>query len=719
MGIFRIVAEQADPLAQGFWRNGVFVLSSKLAQDEIAEFFLNHYRPTPVIVPWSGGDFFNVSVRAKTVSYSKTPSSSKIIEAFLATSNDRLADYRTALHCALSALDRCGISRKEDMGDKTRKRSYIEALRNISKDNVVDWIDCCAILTEEKASFSALLGSGGGSDGNTHFSDNFMQNLWEILPDFDVQRKRPSGSSRALLENALYGAHTNALVANRTSSLYDAGACGGANSGQGFERISLANPWDFVLCIEGSFLFAGAISRRQTAGETSRAAFPFQVRLTATISDSSVEKETAGKEIWLPLWEKKALYKEIVAVFTEGRASIGTKPVERGVDFARATAGLGVDRGIRSFNRYAIVKGRIGGENYNTSAQLGRFDVKDLPDVGLLREIDPWIDRFRLALSEEKAPHRFKSALHRIERAIYSFCQYGGVSRFAGILCALGQAEHELSCGETFRKDKYLRPLAGLSPAWLEAADDGSKEFEIALALAGIDDVDHKIGPLRTNLEPVGMAGIKQGSTSATWEESTKSAVWNSTNLVRNLSAVLERRLMEAEREGCNQLPLVSRRDASLQAISAFIAGEVDDRRIAELLWGLVLIDHRQPYLRLSRQPIDAPPIPRAYALLKLLFSPRPFPVETGDVWIKPEMAILPLLRGNRPADACAIAIRRLRASGLIPMTQKASQNRELFVPNPLRLAAALLIPISSQDIETLKNMVIRPVTHIEAAGRE
>jgi hypothetical protein len=52
-------------------------------------------------------------------------------------------------------------------------------------------------------------------------------------------------------------------------------------------------------------------------------------------------------------------------------------------------------------------------------------------------------------------------------------------------------------------------------------------------------------------------------------------------------------------------------------------------------------------------------------------------------------------------------------------MTQKGSQNRELLVPDPLRLAAALLIPVSPQEIETLNNMVIRPVTHIEAVGRE
>jgi CRISPR-associated protein Csx17 len=332
-----------------------------------------------------------------------------------------------------------------------------------------------------------------------------------------------------------------------------------------------------------------------------------------------------------------------------------------------------------------------------------------------LREIDHWLDRFRPSASDDNTPSRFKSALRRIEASIFSFCQYGGAPLFADILCALGQAERELANGEKFREDKNLRPLTGLSSDWLNAAHDGSIEFEIALSLAGIYDSTHKIGPLRANMEPVKSGVAKQGGVFATWVEGGREVVWNSADLARNMVAVLERRLMDGERAGCERLPIAYRRTASLDAVAAFIAGETDDERIAELLCGMVLIDHRQDYPKLDRCMIDAPPLPRSYALFKLLFLPVPLRTKTGDVDIRPEMAILPLLRADRAGDACAIAVRRLHASGLTPMPYRVSshtsRDKEFHVSEPMRLAAALLIPVSRQDIDILINMVIRPLT--------
>ena len=39
LGVFRLVAEQADPQARGFWRDERFVLRTFLAQDELVRFF--------------------------------------------------------------------------------------------------------------------------------------------------------------------------------------------------------------------------------------------------------------------------------------------------------------------------------------------------------------------------------------------------------------------------------------------------------------------------------------------------------------------------------------------------------------------------------------------------------------------------------------------------------------------------------------------------------
>src|SRR5206468_6380350 len=137
------------------------------------------------------------------------------------------------------------------------------------------------------------------------------------------------------------------------------------------------------------------------------------------------------------------------------------------------------------------------------AAPLGRVQVCQREAVDLLRQLDPWLDRFRRACADKNVPPRFKGVLRNIEEAIFEFCQYGGQAFFQAIVMALGRAERELAGAERFRTDKRLTPVAGLSADWIAAANDNTPEFEIALALAGIYDRDGRIGQLRSNLEPI------------------------------------------------------------------------------------------------------------------------------------------------------------------------------------------------------------------------
>ena len=61
LGIFRLVAEQKDPDVKGCWRGERFVLVTRLEPDELARYFLDEYRPTPVLAPWNGGSGFFLS----------------------------------------------------------------------------------------------------------------------------------------------------------------------------------------------------------------------------------------------------------------------------------------------------------------------------------------------------------------------------------------------------------------------------------------------------------------------------------------------------------------------------------------------------------------------------------------------------------------------------------------------------------------------------------
>jgi len=374
---------------------------------------------------------------------------------------------------------------------------------------------------------------------------------------------------------------------------------------------------------------------------------------------------------------------------------------------------LGVDRGISSFIRYGYQE-RLGQSYLATS--FGSFEVCRRPDVDLLHEIDGWLDQFRGAASGDKAPPRFMRALRGIESSIFEFCQHGGASRFSEILCALGRAERELATGERFREVKRLSPLVGLSPEWIRAATDGSTEFELALSLAGVWDPERKVGALRANLEPAKVGVNKKGAPFASWLDKDRAVVWTSADLSANLAAVLDRRIMDAGRKGCAALPLAFHCSASLGAISAFLAGQVDDARIEDLLWGLVLVDHSKKYPPLERPSIDnAPPLPRAYALIKLLFLPHPLDTGEGEVLVKPEPSVLALLRAGWLGESCAVSSRRLRASGLVPMPHRSGSrmirddewlNAAAGV-DPRRLAAALLLPIGRDDVNRLAALVL------------
>jgi len=101
----------------------VFVLTSSLDRNDLIRFLLEKYRPTPIIVPWSGADFFEVRSKGAGGPFKKTPTSTAIVEAFLASKGVRLAPYRETIQAALSALSACGIKSKTQMEDKKQNRS--------------------------------------------------------------------------------------------------------------------------------------------------------------------------------------------------------------------------------------------------------------------------------------------------------------------------------------------------------------------------------------------------------------------------------------------------------------------------------------------------------------------------------------------------------------------------------------------------------------------
>lgn len=714
LGILRLVGEQKDPDARGWWKNDVFWLRSTLDRDALVKFFLQEYKPTPIVAPWAGGSGFFKNDNKEAVT------------ALLGSSSARATLYKTVIQSVQSIL---GEVRVDDKPKDEEKERLIRRYRRELPDDVIAWIDAAMVVQQDGQAFAPLLGTGG-NDGRLDFTQNFMQRIVALGLHKDV-----SAGEESLAWFAQSVFSSPAKLDSASVGQFAPGRAGGPNATQGMKGDSTDNPWDFILMMEGALLHAGAAVRRLGVTGEARSAFPFTVRAIAAGFDSPAAKDEAESrgELWLPLWTRPTNATELRQLFGEGRAEVSGRAARDGADFARAVASLGVDRGIAGFNRLGFLK-RSGKAFLATP--LGRFDVVARLDVDLLREVDPWLDGFRRAAGDKNAPPRFGSALRCIDSAIFDFCKYGGAVFFQRILVALGATERELANAERFRENKKLKPLVGLSTEWIESAEDGSREFTLARSLANMHDPEQKIGPLRANLEPVDWP-----KNCRAWAEKQRSVVWNAADLTTNLANVLGRRIMDGARAGCKHLPLASRFDVPLETIAAFLAGELDDTRIEELIWGLMLVDQRRatqrtPHGRLAAPSDSADPLPRDYAMLKLLFLPRPLVPEhagqsvkwrlarrlaNGDMeaglTIRPEPRILPLLRAGRVGEACRIAAQRLRVSGLSPMPGPLptgvmrDDNWSEGAMDPRRaqrLAAALLIPISSKSVNRLVQLVCR-----------
>ena len=58
LGVLRLVSEQVDEHAQGWWKSDTFWLRSTLDREGLVDFFLEHYEPTPIVGPWGARSGF-------------------------------------------------------------------------------------------------------------------------------------------------------------------------------------------------------------------------------------------------------------------------------------------------------------------------------------------------------------------------------------------------------------------------------------------------------------------------------------------------------------------------------------------------------------------------------------------------------------------------------------------------------------------------------------
>lgn len=690
LAVLRLVSEQVDPGARGYWSLDTFVLVSSMGEEELQTFLLNDYRPTPIVAPWNGGSGFF------------TGDQKSGIDAIRACSSARLEAYRDAVTtCEAEVSQRLGLHTKPD----DRKHEVLTQCRNVLADDVLAWLDAAYVLTAEAPRYPPLLGTGG-NDGRLDFSNNFMQRLCDVI-SMGSQSGEPTSASRQWLSTALHNVPAPGMLGQKAIGQFAPGGAGGPNASTGFDGASLVNPWDFILMIEGALLFAASTSRRLSGGQSGQLAFPFTVRSSAAGhgSLSVADPGCSRHETWVPLWRRPCSLPELRMLLSEGRAQVSRRVAVDGVDFARAVARLGVDRGITAFERMGYL--RRNGLSY-LAVPLGRWLVSPKPETELLDEIDPWLTSFARAAGGDRAPASFIRAHQGIERAVMAVCREDTIQRWQQLIVALGAAEAAMAASPKSTAAARLKPLTGLSPRWLDRADDRSPEYRLACSLASMAG-SYPVGPLRANMAPLRVRGDGRA-----WafdpQMSSASAVWGKGDLAGNLVAVLHRRCLDARRSGMRGLPLDATRPASIADVIGFIEGDLVERKIEDLLWGLnavrwgAPVDHRP--LPSNIKPLELL-LPAGYALLKLTHLPwsLPLPWSRESLPIRHDPESLALAAAGRMEAATAVASRRLRASGLTALLERAPTDATLA----RRIAAAILFPVSRLSAARLVDAIVRP----------
>lgn len=673
LGVLRLVAEQLDPEARGWWEGERFLLASHREESDLLDFFLHDYSPSALLTPWNAGSgFFRTwDPKKKVLRNSKNGAA---LSQLLQQKELRWKPLQRAHEQALAAMkavlqeaDVDKLTDKERQGllivptgigpifpvankDDDKRKIQFAMATGCSREL---FFRSAIVNMGDEFGYPSLFGTGG-NDGAIDFSGRFFENLIATLLG-------DHATSRALLVSALMQRPAIGLLSGAAGKVgqFFPNAAGGANctNGPGTQQDTLLNPWDFTLMLEGAILFSAASTRRLAAQTPSRAAAPFAIAAQgAGYASAADSDEGARGEQWMPLWPQPITLSELQRLLTEGRAQLGTRNASEPLDLARAVARLGTARGIHAFQRYGYIE-RNG--QSNLAVPLGRFVVPEQAASTLvcLDDLEAWLPRLRRAARDRNAPARLAQAERRLADALLALTQHPNeASRWQAVLLRLADIE----ALQVHGAGQKAGPIPRLRPEWAGAADDGSPELRLALAFA-LQCAEPRNGKRHDGIRRHWLT-LNKGR----YQAAASDRVMQGRNGMEDAIAVVGRRLIEAGQSGERRLPLQPGFGvaASRHDLARLLAGEVDLDRCLALARALMALDiHRcaQRPPRLQRPaPADWPD--DAFLAIRLALLPWPLPDGRHP---GTDPAILRRLQSGDLSTALQLALRRLRPSGI------------------------------------------------------
>ncbi|MGH3933933.1 MAG: type I-G CRISPR-associated protein Cas8g1/Csx17 [Pseudonocardiaceae bacterium] len=677
LGLLRAVTRLLDSEVTGRWERQRFLFTCGFGTlDELVDVLLARFEPETIVSPWNAGSGF--------AGNGKNVTAERGLQAVRQSDDPRLARLREAVAAGDRVVavgrERGWGGKGDDLWDKAHKGHVLGLCRNEFPDHALPWLDAAVALgQDDDPAYSRLLGTGGNF-GRQDLSATYVARVHSILTDH---------RSRGWLHSQLSGQESSTYLRDAVGQ-FDPGRAGGIQSSplEKADDKGFVNPWAFLLTVEGALLFATAVVRRHGA-EYTRAALPFQVHGSTAGYPTQAPGEKVLGELWAPEWSASARLDEVTHLLAEGRAEWNRRPASSGLDFARAVATLGVDHGIDAFERHLFVDRH--GQN-PLAVPAGRIVVRRRRGVQLLAGLDAWLNRLRRG----ELPSQVAVRLRAVEQALFTHARSGEADLLAEVIAAVGRCHEAVARSGSVRQS--VRPLvmsggAALLDELRQAADD-DVELRIALAFATAHERESKL-PLRTLLSPItverfpawtnrpALAPLSSGLTVALAEAARRRVFLGAVDEVETDLVPAVKGVRIGYQRGVR---------VSVGTVQSFVAGGLDDDRLADLLAGLLTVDWADIpagiVLRGDEQPLDP-----ELGLLLPFTGTTPVRLPEKEALLRPGSEWPVLLSAGRTSDVLTDAARRLRIAGL----------RDVITPESARhdgdrLAAVLLLRVPDGD---------------------
>lgn len=457
LGLFRVLSTQVDRSAKMSWQDDVCAIYTTV--NDIPTWFINHYKPTPLFSPWNGGSGFGAK--------DKTPK--ETLGKLLTTDSERFSEFKLVYAFIIETLNK-------SERHKWPKEVLVRALRNGLTGGARQWLDAVVVLASsplnETLKFPAL-GGTGGNDGRLELSSNFHQRLFDVIPELGADRMK----SASWFEALLYGTMSAPLV-KAAIGQFDAVSSGLPGSSGAGSSVSLVNPWQLILLLEGICLFAATTTKRQ--GEHgSFVSAPFTVQGNPGGPNGGAWVEQSRGEVWVPLFDAPSSLTAVKSLFSGARASWNRRSATKAAHMYASIHSLGVSRGVDRFGRFGLLQRN--GLAFS-SVLLDQVEVKPIPAVNIATEIEPYKDS--IARGSGKAIQHFS---RRADTSMLEFARHPDALALVDWLHDLAlirlAASRSSSALEKVRTGTAL-PRASAAPGLLAASLKNSPEWRVAAALA-------------------------------------------------------------------------------------------------------------------------------------------------------------------------------------------------------------------------------------------